>query len=154
MKDIYILLFAAFFVLPASAQGYNADKTAFTNFLVRMYKSAPFDGVRIVSDYDHPYLVSALALAPEKYNDNESVINRVAEVKSTAQVSRFLNGSNITQDMVIHTTERADGQHDVDIIEEIRENSIGYVKALEQLTSFKRDDGKMVFIFISKHNGN
>lgn len=143
----YVLLLVA---LCGNAQGYNDDKVAFTNFLVRMYNSAPFDGVRAVDDYDNAYLISVVALDKNKYKGNESVINRVAEVKAMAQASRYFNGSNITQDMVIHTTERADKTTDTEIIENIRENSVGYVRALEQLTNFTRVDGKQVFIFIKK----
>ena len=135
--------------LGLNAQGYSSDKVAFTNFLVRMYNNAPFEGVRAVKDYDNAYLISVLALEPAKYKDNESIINRVASVKAMAQASRFLNGSNITQDMIIHTTEKSDGTSDTEIIENIRENSVGYVKAMEQLTNFKRSDGKIVFIFAS-----
>ena len=51
--------------------------------------------------------------------------------------------------MIIHTTEKSDGTSDTEIIENIRENSIGYVKALEQLTNFRRKDGLQVFIFIT-----
>lgn len=134
--------------LPVSAQGYNSDKVAFTNFLVRMYNNAPFEGVRAVDDYDNAYLISVLALDKEKYKGNESVMNRVASVKAMAQASRYFNGSNITQDMIIHTTEKADGSSDTEIIENIKEHSVGYVKALEQLTNFQRSDGKQVFIFI------
>lgn len=108
MRKLLILLFAVM-SLRAYAQGYSSDKVAFTNLLVRMYKNAPFEGVRAVSDYDNAYLISVLALEPAKYKDNESVINRVASVKAMAQASRFLNGSNITQDMIIHTTEKSDG---------------------------------------------
>lgn len=140
--------------LGANAQGYSSDKVAFTNFLVRMYNNAPFEGVRAVNDYDNAYLISVLALDKEKYKNNESVINRVASVKAMAQASRYLNGSNITQDMIIHTTDKADGTSDTEIIESIHENSMGYVKALEQLTNFTRNDGKMVFIFITQLNNN
>ena len=38
------------------AQSYNSDRVAFTNFLVRMYMHAPFEGVRVVNDYDNAYL--------------------------------------------------------------------------------------------------
>lgn len=129
------------------AQSYNSDKVSFTNFLVRMYNNAPFEGVRAVDDYDHAYLISVLALDKEKYK-TESVLNRVASVKAMAQASRYFNGSNITQDMIIHTSEKADGRSDTEIIENIREHSVGYVKALEQLTNFTREDGMQVFIFI------
>lgn len=145
----YILMFLLF-ALGAHAQGYSSDKVAFTNFLVRMYNNAPFEGVRAVDDYDNAYLISVMALDKEKYKGNESVMNRVASVKALAQASRYFNGFNITSDMIIHTTEKADGTSDTEIIENIREHSVGYVKALEQLTNFQRSDGKQVFIFIKK----
>lgn len=95
MKRLLLLLFTMI-SLGAFAQGYSSDKVAFTNLLVRMYKNAPFEGVRAVNDYDNSYLISVLALDPAKYKNNESVINRIASVKAMAQASRFLNGSNIT----------------------------------------------------------
>lgn len=145
-----IILFAA---LGAQAQSYSSDKVAFTNFLVRMYNNAPFEGVRAVNDYNNAYIISVLALDKAKYK-TESVLNRVASVKAMAQASRYFNGANITDDMIIHTTEKADGTSDTEIIEEIRENSIGYVKALEQLTNFTQEDGRQVFIFITDININ
>ena len=149
MKKRLLVALLTMVSLGLNAQGYSSDKVALTNFLVRMYNNAPFEGVRAVNDYDNAYLISVLALEPAKYKDNESIINRVASVKAMAQASRFLNGSNIPQDMIIHTTEKSDGTSDTEIIENIRENSVGYVKAMEQLTNFKRSDGKIVFIFAS-----
>ncbi|MDE6380849.1 MAG: hypothetical protein K2L11_10275 [Muribaculaceae bacterium] len=130
------------------AQNYNQDKTALANFLIRMYEDAPFEGVKAVEDYDHAYLMSVVKLDRAKYK-NDSALNRVASVKSMSQASRFFNGSNITEDLIIRTTEKADGMTDTEIIENIRERSAGYVKQLELLTNFKADDGKQVFIFIS-----
>lgn len=117
MRNLLILLFVMM-SLGAYAQGYSSDKVAFTNFLVRMYNNAPFEGVRAVNDYDNAYLISVLVLEPIKYKNNESIINRVASVKAVAQASRYLNGSNITQDMIIHTTEKSDGTSDTEIIEQ------------------------------------
>lgn len=134
--------------LGVNAQSYNSDRVSFTNFLIRMYNNAPFEGVRAVDDYDEAFLISVLALDKEKYK-TEAALNRVASVKAMAQASRYFNGSNITQDMIIRTSEKADGSSDTEIIENIRENSIGYVKALEQLTNFTRQDGQQVFIFIA-----
>lgn len=146
------LLLSAFFAIVAigiNAQSYNSDKVSFTNFLIRMYNDAPFEGVRAVDDYDDSYLISVLALDKEKYK-TEAILNRVASVKAMANASRYFNGSNITQDMIIHTSEKSDGTSDTEIIENIRENSVGYVKSLEQLTNFTRKDGLQVFIFITK----
>lgn len=132
----------------AYAQSYNQEKTALTNFLVRMYENAPFDGVKAVEDYDNAYLMSVVKLDKEKYK-TESALNRVASVKAMSQASRFFNGSNITDDMIIRTTENADGTSDTEIIENIREYSAGYVKQLEHLTNFPAKDGQQVFIFIT-----
>ena len=136
----------------AHAQSYNAELTALTNFLVRMYNNAPFEGVRVVEDYEEAYLLSVLALEKSKY-PNESTMDRVASVKAMSQASRFFNGSNITQDFIIHTSEKTDGSNDIEIIENIRENSIGYVRQLELLTSFIRTDGLQVFIFTKRLEG-
>lgn len=146
-----IILSSILFVvaLVIYAQSYNSDKVSFTNFLVRMYNNAPFEGVRAVDDYDHAYLISVLALDKAKYK-TEAVLNRVASVKAMAQASRYFSGSSITQEMIIRTSEKADGRSDTEIIENIREHSVGYVKALEQLTNFTREDGMQVFIFIKQ----
>lgn len=151
MKKVFALLLMMI-SLCTYAQGISSEKVAFTNFLIRMYNNAPFEGVRALNDYTNAYLISVLAIDKSKYKNNESVINRVASVKAMAQASRYLNGANITQDMIIHTTEKSDGTSDTEIIESIHENSVGYVRALEQLTNFTRSDGKLVFFFATKLN--
>ena len=101
-----------------------------------------------MEDYENAYLMSVVILDKSKYK-SESTLNRVASVKAMSQASRFFNGSNITDDMVIRTTEKSDGTSDTEIIENIRENSVGYVRQLEQLTNFVAPDGRQVFIFIT-----
>lgn len=146
--NISLLLILLIVSICVNAQSYNNDRVAFTNFLIRMYNDAPFEGVRAVNDYDNAFLISVLALDKEKYK-TEATMNRVASVKAMAQASRYFNGSNITQDLIIHTTDKTDGTSDTEIIENLHENSAGYVRALEQLTNFKRKDGLQVFIFIT-----
>ena len=80
----------------------------------------------------------------------EAILNRVALVKAMAQASRYFNGSNIVQNIVIRTSEKTKGESEIEIVENIRENSVGYIKELEQLTNFIHKDGKQVFIFIKK----
>lgn len=145
----FIIFLLSFFGLTASAQSYDSGRTALANFLTRMYNNAPFEGVRAVDDYDHAYIMSVLALDKAKYK-TEAVLNRVASVKAMAQASRYFNGSNITQDMIIRTSEKSNGETDTEIIENIREHSVGYVKQLELLTNFTREDGMQVFIFIKQ----
>jgi len=152
MRKIIAILLSSI-ALSVNAQSYNSDRVSFTNFLIRMYNDAPFEGVRAVNDYDNAFLISVLVLDKEKYK-TEAILNRVASVKAMANASRYFNGSNITQDMIIHTTDKADGTSDTEIIENIHENSVGYVKALEQLTNFRRKDGLQVFIFITPLSTN
>ena len=148
MTRIVLTIILTIVSLNINAQGYNSDRVAFTNFLVRMYNNAPFDGVRAVEDYDDIYLISVVALDKAKYK-TESVMNRVAGVKAMSQASRFYNGSNITSDLIIRTNEKSDGSTDTEVIETIREHSVGYVKSMEQLTNFTRKDGLKVFIFMT-----
>lgn len=148
MKHIILLVITLLAQTVGFAQSYNQENTALTNFLVRMYENAPFDGVKVVEDYERAYLMSVVKLDKAKYK-TEAALNRVAQVKAMSQASRFFSGSNISDDMIIRTTEKADGTSDTEIIENIREHSAGYVKQLEHLTNFSASDGQQVFIFIT-----
>ena len=53
MKKLLLVSVLTIISLGLQAQGYSGDKVAFTNFLVRMYNNAPFEGVRAVNDYDN-----------------------------------------------------------------------------------------------------
>lgn len=144
-----VFIFSLLFSGNISAQSFNADKTALTNFLIRMYKHAPFD-VKVVNDYNDNYLVSAVVLDPAKYGGNESTMMRVASVKAMSQASRYFNGSSITADLLITTKEDAEGNANTEIIEKIKENSIGYVNQLEHLSNFTNDEGKQVFLYMKQ----
>ncbi len=136
---------------PGYAQGYNQEKTALINFLVRLYESAPFDGVKLVEDYEQAYLMSVVKLDKGKYN-SESTMNRVAQVKAMSQASRFFNGSRITDDLIIRIHEKSNGSSEMEIIESINEHSVGYVKQLEHLTNFTAEKEYQVFIYLTPVN--
>ena len=151
MKTFLLLLFTGF-AFSLNAQSFNEDKTAFSNFLKRMYNSSPFEGVKIVDDYDHQYLVSVISLEKAKYT-SESVMNRVAQVKAQSQASTFLNGATISMDMIITTKETQDSTNNVttivETVEEIKQNSVGFSQGLELITNINDSDGlKMVFIYM------
>ena len=151
MKKIILILYTLIISITAKAQSFNEDKTAFSNFLKRMYASTPFEGVKIVDDYNHQYLVSVISLDKAKYT-NPSIMDRVAQVKAQTQANTFLNGANITMEMVIKTTEKTTKDANntlVETIESIKQNSTGFTKGLELLTNFENSDSKrMVFIYI------
>lgn len=133
------------------SQSFNEDKTVFTNFIKRMYTATPFEGVKIVEDYNQKYMLSVVSLDKSKYT-NESMMIRVAQVKAQSQVNTFLNGSNISMDMVIKTTESKDSTGKTssitESIESIKQNSAGFSQGLELLTNFENvQTDRMVFFY-------
>ena len=152
-KIVVVIAFLCTAGMCSYAQNYNEEKTAMTNFIVRMYKANPFEGVKVFTDYEHSYLLSVLSLDPDKY-PNSSALNRVAGVKAMSQASRYFNGSDISSDLIVHSVEHSDGTADSVIIENIREKSVGYVKALELLTTIDRKDKWKVFIYYKELDNN
>ena len=150
MKKILLFLILAV-AFGVNAQSFNEDKTTFSNFVKRMYTATPFEGVKIVDDYDHQYLVSIISLDKAKYSD-PSIMNRVAQVKAQSQANTFLNGASISMDMIIKTTEKTSKDSTsavVVTIEQIKQNSLGFTQGLELLTNFVNADNKrMVFVYI------
>ena len=145
------IIFLLFIAFSSYSQSINEDKTALTNFIKRMYNAAPFEGVKVIDDYDHQYFISVLSLEKAKYT-NDAMMNRVAQVKGQSQANIFFNGSTISSDLVIKTTENKSTDKPatsaVETIESIKENAMGFVKSMELLTNFDNPDGKrMVFIF-------
>ena len=78
-------------------------------------------------------------------------MNRVAQVKAQSQANTYLNGSSISTDIVIKTTEQKAGDKTntvVESIESIKENAVGFSQGLELLTNFDDEQSKrMVFIY-------
>lgn len=148
-KIIFYLLLA--FSLNTNAQSFNEDKTAFTNFVKRMYMSTPFDGVKIIDDYDHQYMISVIGMDKAKYTD-PSVMNRVAQVKAQSQVNTFLNGASIDMSLVVRTTETTEenkAKVTTETVEQIKQNSVGFSQGMELLSNFENTDGKkIVYIYI------
>jgi len=133
------------------SQSIDDDKVAFTNLIKRMYKSTPFEGVKIIDDYDHQYFLSVISLDKVKYT-NPSIMNRVAQVKAQSQANTFFNGSMVTSNLIIKTTERkvkdSSSNFKVETLETIKENSIGFTQGLELLTNFDNSDGlRTTFIY-------
>jgi len=150
MKYIFTIVTALLFSSVFS-QSFNEDKTAFTNYVKRMYASAPFDGVKIIEDYDHQYLVSVIGIDKAKYTD-PSVMNRVAQVKAQSQVKTYLNGASIDKNTIIRTTETTENNQTKSVtesIEQIKQNSTGFSHGLELLTNFENSDSKkMVYVYM------
>jgi transposase len=150
MKSKLLITFLLLLFKSSFSQSFNEDKTGFSNFLKRMYVSTPFEGVKVVDDYNHQYLVSVISLDKAKYT-NPSIMNRVAQVKAQSQANTFLNGATISMEMIIKTTEKNTKDSNntiVETIESIKQNAMGFTQGLELLTNFDNADGnRMVFIY-------
>lgn len=152
LKIIITSFLVLFLFTSSQAQSFNEDKTAFSNFIKRMYTAKAFEGVKIVDDYANQYLVSVISLEKAKYT-SESIMNRVAQVKAQSQASTFLNGATISMDMIITTKDTKDSTGNVstivETVEQIKQNSMGFSQGLELLTNFDNSDNlRMVFIYI------
>lgn len=152
MKTIKIIFFLTVFNISThfcTAQGYNIENTTLTNFLIRMYNNAPFEGVKVVSDYDNDYLLSVVLV---KNSSSESAMNRVAQVKSQRQVSQFLNGIvRISSETIIRTTEdKSSGRSIEEVTDIIRENSAGFTRAMQVLTVLDTPSGEKCYMFFRR----
>jgi hypothetical protein len=150
MKNLLLLL-VILVSIKSYGQGYSDEKVSLSNFIKRMYAAKPFEGVKIVDDYDHQYLISVISLEKAKYT-SEATLNRVAQVKAQSQASTFLNGATISMDMVITTKESKDSANNnttiVETVEQIKQNSIGFSQGLELLTNFDNTNSlRIVFIY-------
>lgn len=151
MKRNRFILTALFLLIGilCFAQSYDQERTALKNFLVRMYKAEPFEGVKIVSDYDNNYVLSVVLL---KNSGSESAMNRIAQVKSQRQVSQYLNGVVSTEsETIIRTTEKVKEEKTIEEITDIiREHSIGFTKAMEVLTVIDANNNQKCYMFYRK----
>lgn len=144
------LLFSALCLLclVSYAQGYNQERIALANFMERLYTNAPFEGCRIVDDYDNSYLLSVVELNRSNYQTT-SAMNRVAQVKSQRNAGEFLNGIQSYSEITICTPKstKKGEKNMAETYELIKTNSMGYVRQMELLTNFDSNENNTVFIF-------
>lgn len=155
MKSLHFFLFLLTLTISfnSKAQSFNDEKKSISNFIERMYSNQPFEGVKVIEDYDYNYLISVISLEQAKYSSQSTMI-RVAQVKAQSQANTFFNGSIISLDFIVKTTETRSKKSEevtVETMESIKENSYGFVKGMELLTNFETEEGKqMVFIYFKK----
>ncbi len=151
MKKLLFLLFITHIGYSFS-QSINDEKVSLTNFIKRMYSSTPFEGVKIMDNYEHQYLVSIVSLDKSKYT-SESTMHRVAQVKAQSQANTFLNGANISMEMIITTKEIKDSINNkntiIETVEKIKQNSTGFTQGLDLLTNFDSTGNlRMVYVYV------
>lgn len=154
MKSINLIVIFILISNYSQSQSFSDDKVSLSNFIKRMYTATPFEGVKIVDDYNHQYLISVVSLEKAKYS-SPSIMTRVAHVKSQSQANTFLNGSQVTSETVISTKDSLINDSTkktvVTVVEKIKENSIGFVAGMELLTNFDNKEAtRTVFIYIKE----
>lgn len=149
-KALLLITLCTALAINVCAQSYDQERVALRNFLVRMYKAEPFEGVKVVSDYENNYLLSVVLVTDN--GQSESARNRIAQVKSQRQTSQYLGGLITSQsETIIRTTENVKEQKTIEEITDIiKENSIGFTKAMEVLTVIDAPNNQKCYMFYRK----
>ena len=154
MRKILLLMMLCSFASISYAQSFDQERVALAKFIERMYNNSPFEGCRIVDDYDNSYLLSVVELDKSKYKTS-SIMNRVAQVKSQRNAGEFFNGTQSYSEITIRTpnSEGKGGSKEMaETYEIIRTNSTGFVQQMALLTNFESNEGISVFVFYKKVN--
>jgi hypothetical protein len=122
-----------------------------SQYLKSVYEKKPFDGARIVQAPLKDIFISVVTLENAKYT-SMPMRDRVAQVKAKQYANTMFNGSNITSDMIIATEITSAGASETITTEFLREQSMGFVEGMEQLTSFEAEAGKTIYIFYKELN--
>ena len=152
MRKILLSMMLCFISTMMLAQSFDQERIALAKFIERMYKSSPFEGCRIVDDYDNSYLLSVVELDKSKYKTS-SVMNRIAQVKSQRNAGEFFNGTQSYSEITIRTPkseEKGGSKEMAETYEIIRTNSTGFVQQMALLTNFETENGFVVFVFYKK----
>ncbi len=123
-----------------------------SQYLKSAYEKKPFDGARIVQAPLKDVFISVVTLENAKYT-SMPMRDRVAQVKAKQYANTMFNGSTITSDMIITTETTSTGASETTTTELLREQSMGFVDGMEQLTSFEAEAGKTTYIFYREMEG-
>jgi len=139
------------FVREIKPKNFNEDKEAMAEYLRELYTRSQFEGVKIVDNNNQSFLISLVALEKSKYK-NYSDLNTIARVKAQSQASKFINGSSLSsEDFIFTTNESLDKESFARVFESIKETSMGFINGLELLTCFDTGDEKYsVHIFLKR----
>ena len=152
MKFICLLIPVSFFLLTKTyAQDFGGDKVGIANFARRMYNTHPFNGVKLLQTQDgQDYMISVVELKKDPAK-SESIQSRIASIKAKAYASQYVNGSNVSTEVVIVTTEQKAKDSVItktQMQEILKESSMGFAEGMELLIIFDSNDGKQtVYVY-------
>ena len=150
-RYILSLAFIVFGNVALQAQDFGGSKVGLSNFARRMYNAQAFNGVKLLQTEDGgDYMISVVELKKDPAKP-ENIMSRIASVKAKAYASQYINGSNVSSEVVIVTTEEKTKDSVItktEMQESLKESSMGFADGMELLTNFDSNDGKQaVYIY-------
>ena len=151
MKKSFLVIIAIFSFVAANSQDFGGSKVGISNFARRMYNAQAFNGVKMLQTEDgQDYMISVVELKKDPAK-SENIMSRIASVKAKAYASQYINGSNVSSEVVIVTTEEKTKDSVItktEMQESLKESSMGFADGMELLTNFDSNDGKQaVYIY-------
>ena len=151
MKKAILVITTLLSFLGANSQDFGGSKVGISNFARRMYNAQAFNGVKMLQTEDgQDYMISVVELKKDPAK-TESIMSRIASVKAKAFASQYINGSNVSSEVIIVTTEEKTKDSVItktEMQESLKESSIGFADGMELLTNFDSNDGKQaVYIY-------
>ncbi len=151
MKMSFLLLLYFTCTTIIFGQDFGGEKVGLSNFIKRFYNASPFNGVKLFQSEDgKDYLVSIVELKTDPAK-SENVQSRIASVKAKAYASQYLNGSNVSTDVIIITSShkmKDSVVYRTEMQEILKESSVGFVDGMEMLTKFESNSGReIVYIY-------
>ena len=80
MRKVLLSMMLCCFASMMYAQSFDQERIALSKFIERMYNSSPFEGCRIVDDYDNSYLLSVVELDKSKYKTSSESFSMALKV--------------------------------------------------------------------------
>ena len=154
-SKLYSIIALLLFSSSIYSQDIGGNKVGVGNFVRRMYNSQPFEGVKILQTQEGvDYMISVVALKNDS-SKTESIKSRIASIKAKAFVSQYLNGSNISNEVIVVTTEQRNKDSTItksELKETLKETSIGFIEGgMELIINFESNDSKnIIYIYYTK----
>lgn len=113
-----------------------------SSYLSQLFLKSPFDGARILVSNSNKYIIAVITLENSKYSAISSR-DRVAQMKAKQNVNTLLNGSNISSETIINTS----NSNITEITESIKENSMGFISGLQLLKTINNKPEFTTYLF-------
>ena len=133
------------------AQSFDSDKVSLGNFIRRMYNSESFSGVKILQTEEGVKFMISVVEQKKDSTKSDMILNRISSLKAKSYASQYINGSNISTDVYIITSEERTKDSviaNTTMHEVFKESSYGFVDEMVLLTKFESNDSKhLIFVY-------